>query len=92
MAGLLMGVIAGVVATFILDIWSTLAGRIDLVAKPSWALLRRWVCHFAKGRFLHTDIRETGAMPGEAQVGVLAHNRWIVYNGDTILRGRDESC
>lgn len=67
------GLLAGLSATLIMDVWGVVAGKIGLFSKPSTALLGRWVSCFSEGKFLHEDIRKAPHRPYEHWIGIAAH-------------------
>lgn len=70
---LLVGILAGMFATFFMDIWSLAVGKTGLVSKPSSALLGRWVSLFGKRKFIHEDIRAAPSCQYEQGVGIVTH-------------------
>lgn len=70
---LIKGLIAGLFATLIMDIWSIFADKIGFISKPSLAILGRWVCGFSKGKLVHKDIRQSQSFPKESIVGNVCH-------------------
>jgi len=70
---LLVSILAGTFATFLMDVWSVAAGKTGLVSKPSSALLGRWVSLFSKGTFRHEDIRTAPPCQHEQGIGIVTH-------------------
>ena len=66
-------VVAGVIATAILDIWQQIFQLAFGVPITNFAILGRWVGHFRQGRFVCTDIGK--APPVEHELGL----GWIVH-------------
>lgn len=67
------GILSGMMATLIMDIWSAIAGRTGLVSKPSAALLGRWVSQFIEGKFVYADIRQSPMKKFESVIGTIIH-------------------
>lgn len=70
---MLAGTLAGMFATFLMDVWSLAAGKTGLVTRPSSALLGRWVSLFGQGKFIHEDIRTAPTCEYEQGVGIVTH-------------------
>ena len=66
-------VMIGVGATAAMDIWATLLWRCFQVASLDYALLGRWIGHFAQGRFTHDRIGDTPPVRHEHVIGLSAH-------------------
>lgn len=69
----LAGIFAGLLGTLIMDVWSAVTGKLGLVAKPSSALLGRWVSHIPRRKFVHKDIRKADKHPLEGKIGMVTH-------------------
>ncbi|MCZ8183854.1 MAG: DUF2938 domain-containing protein [Beijerinckiaceae bacterium] len=50
------GLIIGIGATIVFDLWNLLLNRLFGIPLPNWALVGRWFRHLFRGRFLHEDI------------------------------------
>lgn len=69
---LMNGVILGVTATVIFDLW--LLGRKMMGCRVlNFALLGRWIGHFKHLKFVHKNIAEAAAIPSECIIGLIAH-------------------
>lgn len=62
----------GIGATAVLDGWLHLLKRLGLPGS-SFALIGRWVGHFASGRFLHVSIAKAEPLTYELRLGWLTH-------------------
>ncbi|WP_303760643.1 DUF2938 domain-containing protein [Alcanivorax jadensis] len=65
--------IVGICATLVMDVWSWLRQPLLGVAPPNYAMVGRWLLHMGHGKFRHSAIATSPAMPGEKAVGWLAH-------------------
>jgi hypothetical protein len=54
-----------------LDVWALLAKRLFGIPMSDWAMVGRWVGHFASGQFMHKSIAK--AVP-------VRHERFIHYS------------
>lgn len=70
---LIFSLVIGIGATAIMDLWALL--RLHFFGVPSldWAMVGRWLGHMPRGRFAHTGIGATAAVPGERAIGWSAH-------------------
>jgi hypothetical protein len=64
--------LVGIVATALLDVWLMLLSRLG-VPTTSFAIVGRWVGHFARGEFAHPTISKTAPIPFELGLGWLTH-------------------
>jgi hypothetical protein len=62
----------GVGATALMDVWLRLLSLLG-VPTTSFAMVGRWVGHFAHGRFAHAAISKADPIPGELGLGWLTH-------------------
>lgn len=67
------GVIMGVIATGLMDLWALLLRRVAGVPAPNWAMVGRWIAHMPRGQLAHADIGAAAEVPGELAVGWLFH-------------------
>lgn len=67
------GVLMGVIATAILDLFNVFQKRVLRVSTSDWRLVGRWVGHIAQGRFTHESIAKAAPIPGEHALGWMAH-------------------
>lgn len=66
-------VVAGVVATLLLDIWQRLLQAVSGIPPTNWGLVGRWFGHMPRGRFMHAAIAEAAPVGNEAAIGWTAH-------------------
>lgn len=64
--------LVGIGATAVLDAWLLLLARMG-VATASFAMVGRWVGHFAHGQFAHAVIAKAAPVPFELGLGWLTH-------------------
>lgn len=64
--------LVGIGATAVMDVWLLLLARLG-VPTTSFAMVGRWVGHFAQGRFSHAFISKAAPVPFELGLGWLTH-------------------
>jgi hypothetical protein len=64
--------LVGIGATALMDLWLLLLSRLG-VPTTSFAMVGRWVGHFAQGRFVHAAVAKTDPVPFELGLGWLTH-------------------
>ncbi|MDW3207552.1 MAG: DUF2938 domain-containing protein [Alphaproteobacteria bacterium] len=65
--------LVGLGATAFMDLWAV-AQRVAFgIPSLNFALVGRWVCHMAEGRFTHPSIAKTCPARGERLVGWISH-------------------
>ncbi len=69
----LQAIIAGVLATVVLDLWQRLLHAVAGIAPANWGLIGRWFAYIPRGRLIHRPIAETPAVPGEVAIGWTMH-------------------
>ena len=62
----------GIGATALMDVWLLLLSRLG-VPSTSFAMVGRWVGHFARGRFAHAAVSQADPIPFELGLGWLTH-------------------
>jgi DUF2938 family protein len=67
------GVLIGVGATAVLDLWNALLKRLFGIPSLNLAMLGRWIGHLPRGRFVHDKIADSSPVPGELLIGWTAH-------------------
>jgi len=67
------GLLVGVGATALLDVWIAFLKRAFGVPSRSWALVGRWVGHFPRGRFVHESIASAAPVRHELALGWIFH-------------------
>jgi len=70
---ILQAVVAGILATVVLDLWQRLLQAVAGVPAANWGLIGRWFAYIPRGRLIHRPIAETAAVPGEAAIGWIMH-------------------
>jgi phage shock protein PspC (stress-responsive transcriptional regulator) len=74
MLGVLVpGLVIGIGATMIFDLWNLLLNRLLGIPLPNWALVGRWFCHLFSGRFVHRDITSASPVAQELAWGWAFH-------------------
>lgn len=64
--------LVGIGATALMDLWLLLLARLG-VPSTGFAMVGRWVGHFARGRFAHAAISKADPVPCELGLGWLTH-------------------
>lgn len=64
--------LVGIGATALMDVWLALLSRLGVPA-TSFAMVGRWVGHFARGRFAHVAIAKAEPVRFELGLGWLTH-------------------
>lgn len=67
------GVVMGVAGSALMDVWGLFLRRWFHIATLDYALLGRWIGHFARGRFVHDRIATAEPIVGERVLGWFAH-------------------
>jgi fatty acid desaturase len=67
------GVLIGVGASALMDVWALFARRAINIQGLDYALLGRWIGHFPRRRFLHERIASADPVRGERPLGWVAH-------------------
>ena len=70
---MILGLLAGVFSTFVMDMAGALGSRLGLTGKPSPVLIGRWIKGMTTGTFVHKDIRKVEAWEYEYVVGLITH-------------------
>ena len=70
---LIASLAVGVGATIATDGWAILRRALFGTALPDYAMVGRWFGHMPRGRFRHSPIAASPAVPGERLVGWIAH-------------------
>ena len=70
---IIAGVVAGTVATIVLDCWAIIAKHWFRLPTMNWAMAGRWVGHMPAGVFTHRAIAEAAPVPGERALGWTLH-------------------
>lgn len=64
--------VVGIGATAVMDVWLLILARLG-VPTAGFAMVGRWVGHFAQGRFAHAAIAKAAPLPFELGLGWLTH-------------------
>jgi len=67
------GVIIGVGAAVLMDVWALFSRRVLNIQGLDYALLGRWIGHFPRRRFFHERIASADPVHGERPLGWVAH-------------------
>jgi hypothetical protein len=67
------GVILGVGATIVMDLWLVILSRIPGESLPDWAPVGRWFWHLPRGRVFHDSIALAEPYDGELALGWTCH-------------------
>ena len=70
---LLRGVLLGIAASALMDLWGLVLRRGFRIPTLDYALLGRWIGHMPRGRFTHARIGDARPVPGERALGWAAH-------------------
>ncbi|MCZ8373940.1 MAG: DUF2938 domain-containing protein [Beijerinckiaceae bacterium] len=70
---MVQGLIIGIGATIVFDLWNLLLNRLFGIPLPNWAMVGRWFRHLFRGRFLHEDIARAEPVPDELGWGWAFH-------------------
>jgi hypothetical protein len=70
---LLLAVLVGLGATFLIDLWALALRRGFNIPSLSYCLLGRWLLHMPHGRFVHRSIVAAQPKAFECPVGWVAH-------------------
>lgn len=69
----LLAVLVGIGATFLIDLWALFLKRGFNIPSLSYCLLGRWLLHMPRGTILHRSIVAARPKPHECPVGWIAH-------------------
>ena len=69
----LSGLIVGVGATALMDIFAVFQKAVFSVTPPNWCSVGRWIGYLARGQFSHQSIAKTPSIKGECTIGWIAH-------------------
>lgn len=70
---ILGGVVVGVGATLVQDLWNLFLKRVFGIPSLDVCLLGRWLCHMPAGTFKHVSIAAAPPKTCECAVGAIAH-------------------
>jgi len=66
-------VLIGLGATLIMDIWALFLKLFFKIPSLNYAMLGRWIGHFAKGKFVHKNITKSSHINKERLIGWSVH-------------------
>lgn len=69
----LQGVVIGIGATVLLDLWAAALGRLPGQSAPNWAPVGRWFWHLREGKVFHDDIGKAEPYAHELALGWAGH-------------------
>lgn len=67
------GVVIGIGATVLMDIWALILARFPGQSRPNWAPVGRWVGHLGRGTVFHDDIAAAAPFALENKMGWAFH-------------------
>lgn len=67
------GVVIGLGATILMDLWAIILGCFPGQNRPNWAPVGRWVWHLRHGQVFHRDIGQAAPYAQEQALGWLFH-------------------
>lgn len=67
------GILVGIGATLVMDLWSIFLRRAFGIASLSFCLVGRWLGHMPAGKFAHASIAGASKKPAECALGWTAH-------------------
>lgn len=70
---MILGILAGLFSTFVMDMAGALGSRLGLTGKPNPILIGRWIKSMTTGTLGHKDIREVESWKHEYSVGLTTH-------------------
>jgi hypothetical protein len=70
---LVHGLIIGIGATAVMDVWGWLRGMLFGLPRLDYALLGRWFGHMTSGQFSHQAIADAAPVRGERLAGWIMH-------------------
>ncbi|WP_411036829.1 DUF2938 domain-containing protein [Shinella sp. BYT-45] len=70
---LLKGVVIGIGATVLMDLWAILLWKAFGQPRPNWAPVGRWFWHLKNGTVFHDDIAKAEPYANELALGWIGH-------------------
>ena len=70
---LITSVIAGAVATAMIDVWQIVSKALFGIPRTNWAMVGRWFAHLPRGVVFHDSIAQAEPVRGELAIGWIAH-------------------
>ncbi len=81
MSAVIEGIVMGLVATIVMDIWALVLRQFAGMPLPNWAMVGRWAGHLPSGKVFHDDIGTAAPVQNELALG------WAVHYGVGIIYG-----
>ena len=69
----LSGLIVGIGATVLLDLWAIFQRQVFSATPLSWCLVGRWVGYLPRGQFSHQSMAKVPSIKGECLIGWVTH-------------------
>lgn len=73
MSAIVEGIVMGLLATAVMDVWALILRRIWSLPLPNWAMVGRWTGHLPKGVVFHEDIACSAPVSNELALGWATH-------------------
>jgi len=67
------GVVTGLIATAVMDLWAVVAKHMLHLPTTDWAFVGRWFGHMPSGKLVHGKIGDAAPIRGELVLGWVAH-------------------
>lgn len=78
---ILKGILIGIGANLLFDLWGLLLARLPGMSRPNWAPVGRWFWHLREGRVFHDDIAKAAPHARENALGWIAHYAVAILYG-----------
>ncbi len=79
------GLIVGIGATAMLDVWAIFQKKVFSAPLPNWCAVGRWIGYLPRGQFAHQSIAKTPSIKGECIIGWAAHYLIGIVFGATLF-------
>ncbi|NVO29287.1 DUF2938 domain-containing protein [Donghicola sp. C2-DW-16] len=73
MNAVIEGVVMGLTATIVMDIWALVLRQVAGMPLPNWAMVGRWTGHLPRGTVFHDDIAASDPVANELALGWATH-------------------
>ena len=86
----LQGIVIGILATMLMDVWAAIVKHGLRLPTADWAMVGRWFGHMLRGSFVHDSISRASAIRHELALGWAGHYLIGILYGLTyflIVRG-----
>ncbi|WEZ82340.1 DUF2938 domain-containing protein [Rhizobium sp. 32-5/1] len=70
---LLRGIVIGIGATILMDVWAIVLWKIFGESRPNWGPVGRWFWHLPRGTVFHDTIAQAEPYTHESALGWIAH-------------------